>query len=282
MRSSRIIRICYRVDANHVAVQPAEERLFDLLWEIDRYKTGALPADASRIEEVRFEALALAKRIFDAPANLDHLGLARQRLHEGSVLRRLGYPFVHGRISDDDIEKLVRRYLTDADLFERAQSLVEVRISDNEIRMLRLAGRWLRREIARREMTVEANPTSNQLIYDMGTVDAHPAFGFQPLRGTLGDDEEPVQLSINTDDPISFTTSLRDEYAYLYGALLRGGVGAHQALHWLAARRDDGFRSRFTLPASRDPAAMHKLLPSRMHSSPPVETTAGRSGKLLA
>ncbi|TKD01177.1 hypothetical protein E8A74_31755 [Polyangium fumosum] len=246
-----------------VTVQPVEERLLDLLWELDWYKSGELPADAGRVEQVRAEALDLTKRMFGACQDLDHLGLARRSLHESAVLRRLGYPFVHGRVPEDDIEKLVHRYLTDAPMFARGQDLVEVRMSDGELRMLRLVGHRLRVEIARREMTIEANPTSNLLINDMGSVDSHPAFRFQPIPGGSRHDEQPVQLSINTDDPISFATSLGDEYAYLYGALLSGKVGAHHALQWLAARRDDGFRSRFTLPASSDLKAVHELSPSR-------------------
>ncbi|WP_437999635.1 hypothetical protein WMF26_06680 [Sorangium sp. So ce185] len=243
-----------------VTVQPAEERLHDLLWEIDRYKAGELPADAARIEQVRAEAHRLAQKIFNTLVDLDQLGAARQRLHVSSVLQRLGYPFVHGRIPEDPVDRLVHRYLTDAGVFARGQEPLEVRASEGEVRMLARAGAWLRSEIARREMTIEANPTSNLLINDMGVIDTHPAFRFQPLPGRRGREGEAIQLSINTDDPISFATSLGDEYVYLYGALLREGAGAQDALRWLAERRDDGLRSRFTLAASRDPSIVRELL----------------------
>ncbi|WP_437901796.1 hypothetical protein [Sorangium sp. So ce124] len=245
---------------NHpVTVQPAEERLHDLLWEIDRYKAGDLPADATRIEQVRAEALGLTHKIFGSNENPEHLGAARQRLHMSSVLHYLGYPFVHGRIPEDPIDRLVYRYLTESQVFARGQEPLKIRTSEGEVRMLVRAGAWLRSEIARREMTIEVNPTSNLLINDMGAIDTHPAFRFQPLSNRFSREEEPIQLSINTDDPISFATSLGDEYAYLYGALLRSGAGAHDALRWLAERRDDGFRSRFTLPASRDPNIVRQL-----------------------
>ena len=70
-----------------------------------------------------------------------------------------------------------------------------------------------------------------------------------------------MHLSINTDDPITLATSISHEFAYLYGALLREGVSARVALSWLERRRDDGWRSRFTLAASADEKAVRELIP---------------------
>ncbi len=242
-------------------IQPREERLDDLLWELDRYGDGDLPGDAGRIEQVRREALRIAQYVYGPEVNLDCLMRVRHRLHDPSVLRRFGYPFMHQWVGGDAIDRLVHRYLTDPIVYLRGQEPIEISVNDVEVRMLMQAGQWLRSEIACREMTIETNPTSNVLIHDMGGIDSHPAFRFQPLPNRRADGEEPVQLSINTDDPISFATSLGDEYAYLYGALLRDRTGAHDGLRWLAERRDDGFRSRFTLPASKDLTIVNEIVP---------------------
>ena len=233
-------------------IQPAEDRLDDLLWEIDRYQHGDLPADASRVERARADARTLTFELYRRAEDLDKLIAARRRRHDPVVLDRIGYPFTRGLIPipSDPLDTLVHEHLTDAGLFLRGQRPVQVDADEGEVKFLAEAGRWLRREIARREMTIETNPSSNLLIGDMGSVEEHPAFRFQPVRQDHRDGEEPVHMSINTDDPITFASSIGDEFAYLYGALLRAGIGAHDALTWLDRRREDGWSSRFTLPAS--------------------------------
>ncbi len=44
--------------------QPREERLDDLLWELDRYAHGDFNGSAARIEKVRHDATALARELF--------------------------------------------------------------------------------------------------------------------------------------------------------------------------------------------------------------------------
>jgi adenosine deaminase len=235
-------------ESNGLVLQPAEDRLDDLLWELDRYERGDFAVDAARSEYVRATALQLAEKIYGSAdgSTLANLLKARHKRHQKDFDEK---PLQNLSSDATPVEKLLHLYLTDEGVFLRSQEQIEVQTTKSEVRMLEVAGRWLRAQIASREITIEANPTSNLLINDMMAIDHHPAFKFQPLPGTVSD-EEPLQLSINTDDPIVFATSLGDEYAYLYAALLRHGVGAHNALAWISARKEDGFRSRFTLPAS--------------------------------
>jgi hypothetical protein len=83
----------------------------------------------------------------------------------------------------------------------------------------------------------------------------HPALvlGAHPGAHRAGQAAQPLPpllLSLNSDDPVTFATSLVDEYAYLYFALLRRDLGANQALQVLDTLRENGWRSRFTLAAS--------------------------------
>ncbi len=247
-----------------VTTQPAEERLDDLLWEIDRYENGDFPLDAARVEYVRGQARDLANQLYARAVDISMLGRARILRHNPLVLDRIGYPFTSGIVPDEPIEKLVHEHLTHSGLFLRGQRPLDIATNETEIRMLTHAGKWIRQEIATREITIEANPSSNMLIADMQTVEEHPAFRFQPLPRRPDDGEPPVHLSVNTDDPISFATSLAHEFAYLYGALLRDAVASHEALTWLARRRVDGWRSRFTLAASAERQAVAELFPPEL------------------
>ena len=60
-------------------------------------------------------------------------------------------------------------------------------------------------------------------------------------------------LSISTDDPTTFASHLADEYAHIYFALTRNQVPSEEALAWLDEVRRHGWRSRFSLCASRRP-----------------------------
>lgn len=254
----------------HEVTQPAEDRLDDLLWELDRYRHGDLPLDARRVELVRAEIQHLGELIYGRSKALsaDMLVVARRSRHDAALLDRLGFPFIRRSAPEDAIERLVFRHLVDPDVFSHGQRPVRVKVDDAEIAMLRSAGRWLRAEIGALEITIESNPSSNLLIGDFVDVEAHPAFRLQPLRGEEPRGGAPVLLSVNDDDPLTFATRLSDEFAYLYFALLRSGVAANDALAWLAAARENGYRSRFTLPASSDPDALVRLA-SAIHAWTP-------------
>jgi hypothetical protein len=199
------------------------------------------------------EARRLGRQLYDQEGDVEALVEARRMRHDPRWLARFGFPFrrwIQPR-QGQQAEQLLYRYLTEAVVFRRGQAIEAVRVTDAEVTFLRAAQAWLRRELARLEITVESNPSSNLLIGDLLSVEEHPSFRMQPLPGSAGSDACPVLLSINTDDPLTFATSLADEYAHLYGALLRNRVPAASALAWLAERRDDGYRSRFSLAMSR-------------------------------
>lgn len=139
-------------------------------------------------------------------------------------------------------------------------------VNDSEVAMLREAQRWLRKELGRLEITVESNPSSNLLIGDLLALEEHPAFRLQPLPSQAEPEGGPVLLSVNTDNPITFSSCLADEFAHIYHALLRKQVRAQDALLWLDRVRMNGWRSRFTLPTSARAEALAELLP-RSHSS---------------
>lgn len=256
-----------------VVAQPLEERLDDLLWELDRYRSGDLPVDAGRLESARAEALALGRRMY-APSARDERGFdldvlvdARRLRHQPEALLRTGYPYSRATALTHPAYRLMVRYLTDGDTYERGQWLVEVESRPAEVRMLAAAQAWLRALVGRMELTIESNPSSNLLVGDMSTLARHPAFTLQPLPGEEAPAGGAVLLSVNTDNPITFSSCLADEYAHVYHALLRHGVRAREALDWIDRVRENGWRSRFTLPASAEPGALASVLPPTVRSA---------------
>lgn len=245
--------------------QPVEDRLDDLVWELDRYGRSDFHGHGSRIEYVRAEALSLAREMYGMRVDADTLIRARRLRHDPQQLRRWGFPYYATRPFQftDPVDEVLWAYLTEADVFERGRRMIDVQANDAEVEFLLTAQQWLRKLLGRLEMTVEANPSSNLLIGAMPKLEMHPLLRLQPL---VTNTETPVfadvLASINADDPLTFATCLADEYAYLYGALLRHGVEARKGLRWLDRLRQNGFHSRFTLPSSADMSVLETLVPS--------------------
>jgi hypothetical protein len=209
-------------DAARRVTQPAEERLDDLLWEFDRYRHAELRVHAGRLEQVRTEAVKLGSGIYDDPAvTIDDLLEARTLRRCPSALTRMGYPYMlSGTSSPPNHQKkpwqLFYRYLTDGMVFERGQRPISVDVEPLELEMLHAAQAWLRRELGKREITVETNPSSNLIIADYLELGEHAVFRMLPLPSAPQPDLAAVLVSVNTDNPITFASCLADEFAHLY------------------------------------------------------------------
>lgn len=111
----------------------------------------------------------------------------------------------------------------------------------------------LRRRLAFQRLCVEANPTSNLLI------GAYDHYGQLPYR-TLVDAR--MALSLNTDDPGLFMTSLSGEYSAMYLALAQSGEMSHaEILAWLDRRLFDARQSTFLgnhVPIGRDSPVLNE------------------------
>ncbi|HNN98578.1 MAG TPA: hypothetical protein PKI03_40215, partial [Pseudomonadota bacterium] len=260
--------------------QPADERLDDLLWELDRYATGDIAIPPQRIEPVRREALELAAEIYgpesDPDISIENLRRARALRHEISELRRHGYGLLVGeadnltdplylrrderspRFGDRAADRLLSRYLYDEAVFRRGQRPVLVSWTNPELDVLEQLQRWLLHEFSLRDITIESNPSSNLLIGAYQGLEEHPVMQLQPIGRT---NPSTMPISINDDNSLTFATCIADEYAHVFYALQRQGVSTDDALRWLKARQKTGWRSRFTLAASANLDALNKLFP---------------------
>lgn len=244
--------------------QPADDRLDDLVWEWERYARGEVVPPPGRETSIAAEITRLARDVYCGPRGpstaaevprIDELAVARQLRHDPGELDRLGYPSCR-EPSGNGPRHLLWRYLTDAGVFVRGQIAVEVQASPAETRALTELQAWLRDQVAARAITVESNPTSNLVITDLRDVTQHPSFVLQPLGINR---QGAIPLSINTDNPLTFSTCLADEYTYLYAALLREGVCTQDAIDWLERARRAGWRSRFTLAASAEAECLEQV-----------------------
>jgi hypothetical protein len=80
----------------------------------------------------------------------------------------------------------------------------------------------------------------------------HPIFRLEPLPGGAKDGAPTVSVTLGEDDPVTFASSLPDEFAHVYFSMLRHGVSSGDAFQWLERIRRNAWRHRFTVAESRD------------------------------
>lgn len=229
---------------------PEEERLFDLVWEWSWYSHQGQGVPGGRSALIQREIAERSERIFgdtQAPWALHRLILD---LHEEEVLRLVGFPASRPPQELKPRFELVHRYLTSPGLFEQGRRIVWVDPA-LDVEALEHLQAGLRRKVGRMGLTIEVNPSSNLLIGHLGELGEHPLWRLAPVSDSDG--VPPLSVCIGSDDPLTFATTLPEEYQLLYDAMIQNGCSEAEAQDWLERARKAGMSARFTLPESKRP-----------------------------
>jgi hypothetical protein len=155
-------------------------------------------------------------------------------------------------------EQWIRSYLWNRSTQKLADEkvLLIVESESPECGLLEKARKRLVREMARMQVCIECNPSSNFVVRGLEAVGA--AQDFLRRRATENDrttEKEPDGLetltwTISTDDPITFATTLADEYAYAWAGMVCGDpfCDPSYARGLLYEAAATSMRMRFTLP----------------------------------
>jgi hypothetical protein len=149
-------------------------------------------------------------------------------------------------------ENWIYRYLWDRSLQERAEDKIRLLIEDKskERDLLVKARARLIQEVARWQVCIESNPSSNLIV---GGLDAIAAQDFLARRPTqvAQKGKETLTWTISTDDPITFSTTLADEYAYAWAGMVlrdKNPYDPSYARALLDEAAATSMRMRFTIP----------------------------------
>lgn len=266
-------------------LMPAEERLWDLIWEwrlYTRYRIRpefAATAPAGRVEVVLNKVRELSDHIYGKCAfPVEQLAEAHHMLHRFLVPPYTGSPAVQGGYdtfllaakavsrsaagrgihSPDQVGRILEKYLDDEFVFRRGQVLIDVPISADEVMALSAVQNALRRGIAQRGIVIEVNPSSNLLIGDLLDLRNHPILRlFPPIPEEDG--PPPVAIAVGSDDPITFSTQLLHEYTVLHHAACAAGYPQGVVNEWLESIRQTGMDARFTVAWGRNARGERKV-----------------------
>lgn len=227
---------------------PRLTRLMDLLWLRLQSAELQVPLDGALTWRVEDEIARLAKELFGQEVVLDPLLKMRRCLGDRRTLARLGLRF-HSRSVEPEPWKeddLLLRILYDEQVHRRGRLPVDARVEE-ELAVAVDLQTALRRLVARTRVAVELNPSSNYVIGALESPLDQPAFQLRPLEP---DDQDIVEVALNTDDPLTFATTLADEHAYVWaGVVVDGGRAPRYATEWLREAASTSWRFRFTTPS---------------------------------
>ncbi|WP_405064980.1 hypothetical protein OG558_23810 [Kribbella sp. NBC_01510] len=229
---------------------PLEERVFDVAWEWSWWSQRGHGADTGRLSYLAREAMNLTNEWFGEPLNPWMIEQLANDLRNVDRLRVAGFP--DGRLAGPLDDRMIRlwRYLTDQTIFRAGRRTVWVDPAGEVDAIQRIAAS-LCAEIGRRGLAVEINPTSNLLIGDLGDLTGHPLWRLNsPMPGSTA---SRLAVTVGSDDPLVFNSTLPMEYQLLFDALIIAGLSDSEALTWLDGVRRTGIERRFTCaPLSDD------------------------------
>jgi hypothetical protein len=173
---------------------------------------------------------------------------ARRLRHDPTLLASWNYPELNlapEQPAEHSAADFLLRYLKDDAVWRRGQEPVELEMRAEREAIERAQG-MVQCKVRELDLTIEANPTSNLLIAELGAIDHHPMLHLAPLscRRWL---TPRYRIALCDDDPLTFATTLLDEYRYTYFALRRRGYTHDDAINWLRQRRQDAMDAAFTV-----------------------------------
>ena len=259
-------------------IQPLEERLFDLVWEWEFYAVRGINVGSGRIGYITRTIARLTKRMFDEAHTPEDLVQFVHALHDEQQLKARGFPDKSRRQnsrvnSGGDHEHrphhLLVKYLRSTEVWRQGRTLETITLSDqpHELEALHNLQSALRKEVGTRGLTVEVNPSSNLLIGNGGRLKDHPIWRLRPVHAI--DQIPPLSVCIGSDDPLTFATTLPQEYQLLFDAIVLAGQSHDVAIDWLDNARETGMRARFTLPGAIT-GRPTRLKPSQPQGRPPA------------
>ncbi|MGE3725103.1 MAG: hypothetical protein AB7I41_06105 [Candidatus Sericytochromatia bacterium] len=248
-------------EKNPISWMPKEIRLWDLLWEWKQYELGQEQIPLSRLEKIKKSIALIGKDIFGSRCQIEDLRQLYEDLFDSEKLYRVGYP--NGEFKVFGLEKLTDEnrdlywlylYLTHSHCFHECYEIIEIKNTQDEVDALYAMQRIVRGKILNRDISIEVNPSSNFLIADLQNLEHHPLWNLNPPPGHKGEQEmgPPINICIGSDDPITFSTNLPQEYELLYHVLHEKKVGREEARQWLNKIRQTGLNARFTLSFGQD------------------------------
>lgn len=129
--------------------------------------------------------------------------------------------------------------------FMRFQQPIFVPVTAEETEVYKEVQQQLIERVERDGIFVETNPTSNISIGEIEGLFKHYIMRLNSAGLEYKDPQEAVLVTVNSDDPVVFSTNTENELAYIYYALVHAGYKKEKILEWMEKVRRYGMDGSF-------------------------------------
>lgn len=250
------------VDNHRIISLPAIELLDNLLWlyHLKAYKNLFKDISISYLEE---QIWKITHFIYDINGhlggnsegiNIHHLYLAYKKQFAGLDFVKDEYYLLNCQAnfsSRNCIFKNSKNWNEDLLFYSRhcrcflkkMTRMIQIDTSDETIiNIYKEAQQYVINKIAYKGIIIETNPVSNANIGEFNSMNDHPIF---MMNDSFDKDHNHVMVSVNTDDPGVFGTTLKNQYGFILQVLIDKGVPMEKALKWIDMTRENGLNSTF-------------------------------------
>ncbi|MGL5646332.1 MAG: hypothetical protein ACRDDY_00655 [Clostridium sp.] len=232
---------------NHIILIPRKEKLYNLLWvwnKISKYKLNNHNFSVYLEKEIINLATEILK---EDESNFNCR--EEKRINNNKILGTINIPKLYDmyrnlfskEVSGEDekiyenIDDFIKTYSfkdlkKNQYIKEKMDEPIYVEINEIEIDIIKEMQRILIEQIAEKGIVVEINPSSNTSIGEFNSVLENHSMNLNKIEEM---DAKNVIITINSDDPMLFNTTLSNEYAYIYYSQLNKGLSKEKILFWI-------------------------------------------------
>ncbi|MGL4992217.1 MAG: hypothetical protein ACRC57_13830 [Sarcina sp.] len=238
---------------NPVVLLPREEYLYNLLWVWNKISKYSIDKHSFSIY-LEKNIFNIAREIFEENVEINNTrnknnkikynlsGLSIPMLYE---LYRNSFIDIENIDASDKQNKISFRSIkleNDTEYKEALEEPIYISIDTTLIEIIKEMQRIMVEYIAQRGIIVEINPSSNTTIGEFESVMDNHSLTLNKIEELS---EKNVIITINSDDPMIFNTTLSNEYAYIYYSLLSKGVSKERILEWIEKIRKYSIETSF-------------------------------------
>lgn len=231
-----------------VVTLPQHEYLDNLLWIWGNYKENKY----FNIYKLEQEIIRIAEKIYKNINGISVYILWKAYLRKfedisSTVKESRGAcsdikqcPFNNNHSSSWTIDSLLLT-LHCQNYIEELNKPIQINIEEEQILLICELQKIIKQKIVSKGIVVETNPSSNIAIGEIDHIFEHYITNLNGIEPKGNN----IKVTINTDDPIVFNTSINNEFAYIFYSLLEKGYSREDVISWIEKIRENGLSASF-------------------------------------
>lgn len=236
---------------NPIVVMPRIEYIENLLWIWGLCYNGTLNNLNININSFESEVMKHSKEIFETTTGISMYTFwsaykSKFELFKPDIDKYVKQDCVYEEEQKIWNEELILHSYHCKCYLEKMYEIIQVKITENDIFILKTIQTLLREKIGREGIVIETNPTSNLAISGIERLFKHHIMNLNSYgleEGSCMD--KGVIVTVNSDDPSIFNTTVSNEISYIFYLLQNKGYSRDAVFTWIDKIREWGMITSF-------------------------------------